>query len=488
MRGRRLFVLILLPALAAALVSVVVTSALFAYAIWSARDSLAGGALLQHPMDLLRFALPEVLYGTLIVAAVMAAVSVLCARAIQRPIERLRDKADVIGKGDLSVRIRAAAPAEIESLADAFNTMAARLEEEFTGLQRESEAAEAILSSMIEGVIAVDRHECVMTVNDAAAEMFDINRERDLGRPLHELVRNSELQRIVAEILQTSRPVEKDIVFNQEDEQFLHVHGAPLSDAAGRIMGGLVVLHDVTQIVRLQNARRDFVTNVSHELKTPITSIKGYVETLLDGAMNDPEDARRFLTIIARQADRLNSVIDDLLSLSRIEQEADREEIALQEAPLRATLEAAVQAYESRAIDRGIAIHLVCDERIVGRLNPPLFQMAVENLLDNALKYSGDGTAVHVEARATSDGIEVVVRDQGCGIDKHHQTRIFERFYRVDKARSRRLGGTGLGLAIVKHIARVHGGQVRVESAINKGSSFIILLPGPRKGLLPVAS
>jgi two-component system phosphate regulon sensor histidine kinase PhoR len=236
-------------------------------------------------------------------------------------------------------------------------------------------------------------------------------------------------------------------------------------------------LNDVTRLRRLENIRRDFVANVSHELKTPVTAIKGSVETLLDGALQKPEDARRFLEIVTRQADRLNAIIDDLLSLSRIEQEAERHEIPLQRSHLNEVLRGAVQACEVGAAAKSIRIGLSCPEPLLARINPPLLEQAIVNLIDNAVKYSRPESEVRVEARPENGEILILVRDHGCGIGKEHLPRLFERFYRVDKARSRKEGGTGLGLAIVKHIVQAHAGTVTVASVPGEGSTFTIHLP-----------
>ncbi|MFA5112568.1 MAG: ATP-binding protein, partial [Desulfobaccales bacterium] len=228
---------------------------------------------------------------------------------------------------------------------------------------------------------------------------------------------------------------------------------------------------------RLEQARRDFVANVSHELKTPITSIKGFVETLLDGAIQEPDNAVNFLNIIARHADRLNAIIDDLLSLSRIEQDSDRGKIALAVSQVSEVLRKAVQVCRERAAAKDIAIDLTCPADLTAEINAPLLEQAVVNLIDNAVKYSPAARPVQVEARVEPGEVVILVKDQGPGIAPEHLARLFERFYRVDPGRSRKVGGTGLGLAIVKHIAQAHGGYVTLQSAPGKGSTFFIHLP-----------
>ena len=219
------------------------------------------------------------------------------------------------------------------------------------------------------------------------------------------------------------------------------------------------------------------MSNVSHEIKTPITAIKGFVETLQDTGEKTPEESRRFLEIIRKHVERLEAIVEDLLSLSRIEQDAGRKDIVLTEEKLWSVLKTAVQICEKWAEEKKIKINLTCVEDIGAEIVPPLLEQAVVNLLDNAIKYSEPEKPIHVEAVRTDRETIIHVRDQGRGIAKEHLPRVFERFYRVDKARSRNMGGTGLGLAIVKHIIKVHGGRVEVESTLGKGSTFSIILP-----------
>jgi len=219
------------------------------------------------------------------------------------------------------------------------------------------------------------------------------------------------------------------------------------------------------------------VANVSHEIKTPITAIKGFVETLRDTAMENREDAMRFLTIIEKHVDRLNAIIEDLLSLSRIEQGVEKEDISLVESRIRDIIAASVQLFEGKASSKNIEIVISCDENLKAKVNPPILEQAVSNLLDNAIKYSDNESTINVEVRQTEAETIISVHDRGCGIEEEHLSRLFERFYRADKARSRKLGGTGLGLAIVKHIAQAHQGYVEVQSTPNKGSSFSLHLP-----------
>jgi len=334
---------------------------------------------------------------------------------------------------------------------------------------------------MVEGVVAVDRDERVLTINLAAGRLLAVATGGVEGRLIQEVVRNPELHQFIERTFGSTQPVEGDIVLLTDEavgegRRFLQVHGTLLRDAHGESIGAVVVLNDVTRLRRLENLRREFVANVSHELKTPITSIKGFVETLLDGAIEQPEDARRFLGIIARHADRLHSIVEDLLSLSRIEQGVERGEIPLESNPVRPSVQAAIQACQMRADEKNITVRLNVAEDVRAWTNPPLLEQAVVNLVDNAIKYSEPDKQVLVEAAATGGEVYLIVKDEGCGIEAEHLDRIFERFYRVDSGRSRSLGGTGLGLAIVKHIAQAHGGRVSVESTPGQGSTFTIHL------------
>jgi two-component system phosphate regulon sensor histidine kinase PhoR len=324
---------------------------------------------------------------------------------------------------------------------------------------------------MVEGVLAIDAEQRVLRMNQAASELLGVDAARAEGRILPEVVRNTDLQRLLTEVLASRQPAEGDVALRDRDQRMLYVHGTVLDDVRPGESGALLVLHDVTELRKLERMRRDFVANVSHELKTPVTSIQGFVETLLDGAVNDPQERDRFLRIVAAQTDRLSAIIDDLLTLARVEQGA---KVVLSPGPVAAVLEAAVTTCKLMAEEMNVSLQWTCPPDLQATMNPSLLEQAVVNLIDNAVKYSAAGQTVRVEAGRADGEVFIRVIDQGCGIGSEHLPRIFERFYRVDKARSRKLGGTGLGLAIVKHIVQLHGGQVTVDSAPGRGSTFTV--------------
>ena len=427
--------------------------------------------------DALRHIHAELAIAGLVIAVFAGVVSLVVSRRISQPLEEMKQGADRFAEGDLHVRLPVPETAELASLAEAMNQMAAQLEERLNTILRQRNEQEAILASMVEGVVAVDNDERLISMNVAATAMLGVDDGKLEGRSIQEAVRNPALQRFVAGALAEPEVSEGEIELVGNGQRVLQAHGAALRDAEGRQIGAVVVLNDVTRLRRLESIRREFVANVSHELRTPITSVKGFVETLLDGALGNPEDATRFLGIIARQVDRLNAIIEDLLLLSRLEQDTGQPAATLEEATLKDVLDAAVQVCSLKATEKDMALRVTCAAGFTARINAPLLEQAVVNLVHNAINYSEPGRAVEIVAEPGDGETIVRVADQGCGIGPEHLPRLFERFYRVDRARSRKLGGTGLGLAIVKHIAQAHGGRVTVESEPGKGSVFTIHLP-----------
>jgi len=420
----------------------------------------------------------KIALGAVGVILLVASLSYLISRRLSQPLEDLKRGALRFARGDLSRKLPIPEAEELGSLAEALNHMAEQLGDRINALLRQGQEQQAILSSMVEGVMAVDTEGRLITLNRAGAQMLGVSPEMTPNLGIQEVVKDPDLQWFVTRTLSSQEPIEGEVVLKTDGQRIIQAHGTSLRDPQGMVLGMLLVFHDITHLRRLESARRDFVANVSHELKTPVTSIKGFVETLLGGALKEPDNAERFLRIIAQQTDRLNEIIDDLLSLSRIEQDAERGQIFLETGRIKGVLEGAIHVCEAKAKDKEITISLTCPEDLRARINAPLLEQALVNLVDNAIKFSGPGSVVQAEAERVGAEVLIRVKDQGCGIPKEHLPRIFERFYRVDAGRSRKDGGTGLGLAIVKHIAQAHGGRVTVASSVGQGSVFSLhLLP-----------
>lgn len=412
----------------------------------------------------------------LAIAFMTAALSLIISRRLTRPLEEIKRGAERFSQGDLDHKVPVPNTEEIGAVARALNRMATQLDERIKAVARVRNEQAAVLSSMIEGVLAFDNDEKLIRINKAARRLLRLGDDELQGRNIHEVIRNDDLKEFVSRAFQSAAPIDGRIVLHGDIERYVLGTGTVLRDAQGRGIGVLVVLNDVTRLRRLENVRREFVANVSHELKTPITSIQGFIETILEGNVDNPEDERRFLAIIARQADRLSTIVEDLLNLSRLEREEESREIALELQPVQPVLENAIQSCQLRASEHNIGIELNCDASLEAPINAPLLEEAVINLIDNAIKYSGTSEPIQVDAEINGN-LMIHVRDRGRGIAEDQLPRVFERFYRVDKARSRKLGGSGLGLAIVKHIAGAHGGSVSSDSRPEEGSTFTIHIP-----------
>ncbi|MCC7204718.1 MAG: PAS domain-containing protein [Phycisphaeraceae bacterium] len=449
--------------------------------------------------------LPLVLLSALL--ALLLGGTLLHALIVRRGLAKLRSQTERLAGGDLAEELDISSPPSVAEAASAINRLARQHEQRLRTVIEHRNELDAVLGSMVESVIAIDPNERVISLNPAGAKLLGVDPARAQGRSIQELLRNRALSEFVAAALGSASPVQRHMVLptavgtagagpqgdpaagegrhedpavagvNETGERALQALGTVLRDAQGKRIGAVVVLHDVTRLQRLETIQRDFVANVSHELRTPIATIKTALETILDDERASAEDRRRFMEIAARQSRRLESIIEDLLSLSRIEQDAERGRIELSKGPLSPVLSDAREACRVRAQARQITIETSCPPDLQSRFNAQLLGQAVINLMDNAIKFSPPGSAV--EARAVVEPREVVieVQDVGPGIEAMHLPRLFERFYRTDKARSREAGGTGLGLAIVKHIAQAHSGRVSVQSAVGRGSTFRIHLP-----------
>ncbi len=420
-----------------------------------------------------------------------ALASLYVSRRITNPVEQMRKGAQEFSKGNLTNRLPCPDTEELSQLAQSMNLMAAELNKKIMDVRNRSRELEAVHTSMQEGVIAINGQEQIITINKAAAKIFDFSPETLKTTHVLEVARNYDLQVFIRKALATSEPVEDDIVIDRDERMVLNIHSTALYDAHDKRMGTLIIFHDITRIRLLETMHKDFAANVSHELKTPLTTIKGFIETLLQMMADNPPGASaqntadqdtaaqfsRFLGIIEKNVNRMVSLINDLLALARLER-LKGTDIQLEAYPLASLIQKAVGFCADRAEGRGITMEVHCPDTIAGMVDPTLMEQAVFNLVDNAVKYSDDGTSVTINAELKDRNIEIQVKDTGPGIDAAHLPKVFNRFYRVDKGRSRDQGGTGLGLAIVKHIVQYHNGRIEVESRRGKGTCFTITIPG----------
>ncbi len=415
--------------------------------------------------------------AVLVVTLCAALLSWFVSRRLVQPIVALKAGAARFACGDFEKPLSVPDSEEFGSLAEALNEMARQCSFRIEAMEQQRNEQDAVFSSMMEGVFAVDSELRIISMNEAASTLLRVDANAIKGRPILEAVRNTALRDFVQGALASRTPVEAELSVGRREPLLLKAQGAMLHDGSGQAMGAVVVLNDITRLRRLEEVRQDFVANVSHELKTPITSIKGFVETLLDDPAPSPDNVRRFLQIVEKQANRLDAIIEDLLSLSRLEQTKGAATLKIEQAPVLPVINAAVELCQHQADLRAIRIHVECAQELAARLNPPLLEQGLVNLINNAVKYSDDGQAVLVRAREQDGMLVIDVIDEGTGIHANELDRIFERFYRIDKARSRDLGGTGLGLSIVKHIAQAHAGSVSVISTPGEGSTFTLRVP-----------
>ncbi|MFO7849603.1 MAG: ATP-binding protein [Spirochaetia bacterium] len=419
----------------------------------------------------------------LLAAAIGAMVAV--SRKITVPLSKIAKSAAAYAEYDFSSTMNIEGPLEISTTADALQSMARSLTSRIGEVTRQKQELEAVLTGMNEAVIVLDRDLIITEVNPSAGRLFGASPEPLPGKSLIQLIHNTELNDFAREALASQGISQCSIVLpGRGTETYLQVNAstieAVVENAEGetRIQRLILVMNDITTLKKLEEVRKEFVANVSHELKTPITSIKGFVETLLDGAIDDREHARRFLTIIENQTSRIGNIVEDLLTLSRLEQNKESSKFPFEPVTLSKTASDAIAVCQNRADEKSISVASRCDGETKVWGNPRLMEQAVVNLVDNAIKYCPEGSEISIYREAIKKGIHtLVVRDNGPGIPQKDQSRIFERFYRVEKARSRDMGGTGLGLAIVKHIMLIHGGSVTLESTRGEGTAFFLHFP-----------
>lgn len=402
-------------------------------------------------------------------ALLASLIAYFVARRLAAPITRIHSGALAFASGGLDSRIPEVGPREAAELAGVMNRMAADLSERMATIRDQKDQAEAVLNGMSEAVAVVDPGQRLVSANPAFEELFG---KADASRPsLLSVTRNSELCDFMEAAARAAAPLETGISLYGDKPRQLRAISSPLENGSA-----VLVLNDLTRLTRLETVRRDFTANVSHELKTPITSIKAALETLSDEGFSDAEASRKFLSMALRGTERLQAILDDLLSLARVEEE-EKKGIDKRRVEIDRVIDWARSTLKDRAEAAGMRIEVEGEKGLAVPGNEGLLVQAVSNFVDNAIKYASSGGVVRITAAAEGGMARISVSDEGPGIPERDRPRLFERFYRVDKARSRDSGGTGLGLSIAKHIALAHSGSVRVESAEGSGSAFSILLP-----------
>ena len=427
----------------------------------------------------------RLLIATLVVLLSGGLVSFAFARIFAARVQRLQRFSQRIAEGDFRPLLREGPRDELSDLADSLNQTAARLDRVIRLLSGERNRSSAILRSMVEGVAVIDAEERLVFYNRAFSEILIVDSANAEGRPLIEVVRNSDLVGLIRRALRGDEGLQSDITMGITQTRSFSITAAPVKaldapasgrDPQAKPSGAVVVLHDVTELRRLERVRQDFVANVSHEFKTPLTAIQGFAETLLAGALDDPENNRRFLEIIRNHAIRLARLTNDLLKLARIE--AGKMEVEFSSVSLLELIEGCTETTLLKANRKEITLEITVPPQLPAvRGDAALLRDVLQNLLDNAIQYTPARGHVSVVATAGPREAVVTVADTGIGIPLADSERIFERFYRVDAARSREAGGTGLGLSIAKHIVEAHGGKLWVESTVGQGSKFSFSLP-----------
>jgi len=427
-------------------------------------------------IDLISNNLKKLLIISLLSAFILAIIASFIASVfISRPVKEMSSVAKAIAGGDFSKRVSISTKDEIGDLAKAFNYMSEQIKLRIEEVTSSKSKFEAVLLSMSEGVMVVDKEGTILLMNQTLKDLFLV-KGNPVGKKPLEIVRNIEIQEIADNSLRLKRGVEsRQISVFLPEERILLLHATPII-RDGQTEGAVLVFHDITELRHLEKIRQDFVANVSHELRTPVASIKGYAETLLEGALEDKENAQDFLKIIYSDSDRLARLIDDLLDLSKIE--SGKLKLTLKPTALEPIIKRVVSGLNKQAKDKSIKIEVNIPLDLPDVLIDEIrIAQVLLNLIDNAIKYTESKGLISISAKEKGKFVQVDVSDTGIGIPEKDLPRLFERFYRVDKARSRELGGTGLGLSIVKHIVQAHHGEVSVKSVLGEGSTFSFTIP-----------
>lgn len=421
-----------------------------------------------------------ILFYALIAVAAALAISTIIALMLSgyalKPLTRLVKEYG--GSADAHKNFTGKREDEVGQLSTALSTMTSNIESIIRELKDRNAGVNTIINSMTDGLIAVDRSMQILMVNPIAIKMFGaVEKAYPVGVPLVQVIRNRKVNDLLLKGITGNKVINDEIYLYQGGKRILSIHVSPIYPMDNKISntGALAFINDITQVRKLEDMRSEFVSNVTHELKTPLTSIQGFVETLKAGAINDSQVSGKFLDIIEIEVDRLRTLINDILELSEIE--GIKHDSDTQVFPLLPLVKEVESMLANSASEKDITLNSQIPEELALNANRHRIKQLLINLMDNAIKYNKQGGTVDVRAKLTGNLVEINVEDTGIGIPASHTDRIFERFYRVDKGRSREMGGTGLGLSIVKHIAQLYGGTVRVESEEGKGSNFIVTLP-----------
>lgn len=395
---------------------------------------------------------------------------------LSKPINDITKAAEEIACGDYGTKIYTNDTHQIGRLAESFNRMSSNLNTTVHTLKGRNIEFEAMLKSMDYGVIAIDNNDMVLFTNTAFSDMVECSREKIERQPFYTFMRNAVLFQVISEVRDRKETVMREGTIALSAEKMIRVTATPLLNEKQVELGILLLLEDITQIRKLENMRRDFVSNVTHELKTPLTSIHGFIDTLKGGAIKDEKVAVRFLDIIDIEAERLSGLINDILLLSEIESKEDRD---LSPCDMNVLISDVIELLQPKISDKNIRIIYQPQLDLIPlQANPNRMKQLLINLLDNAIKYTEDGSVtIQCEHNQKTNKLVLSIEDTGIGMEEEHLDRIFERFYRVDKGRSRKMGGTGLGLSIVKHIVERYNGSIKVDSKINEGTKFTIVFP-----------
>ncbi|MBU4376574.1 MAG: cell wall metabolism sensor histidine kinase WalK [Candidatus Omnitrophica bacterium] len=415
-----------------------------------------------------------VILGLLFAVFLAFILGTLLAAGTIKPINRMIQISRKYSEGDFSRRIIQSSKDEMGQLANTLNKMAQDIEDKIKEIKAQNQKLAAIFNSMIEGIIVVDKSSHIISINPTIEKIFGVSKEEVLGNIFLESIRNNDISEVINSVLKESESISKEINLLLPVRKTFEVSAAPIFDN-DTVNGCLVVIHDITEIRRLETIRSDFVANVSHELKTPLTSIKGFIETLLEGALDDKENNRSFLKIIQDHAERLDKLVNDLLSLAHLESK----EIALEKKSfdLRKQVDEIIASFKTQLKKKDMELKNDLPSGFMITADKDKVEQVFTNLIDNAIKFNKEKGLIKIYGQTVNGRVKITVEDSGIGIPGKDVPRIFERFYRVDKARSRELGGTGLGLSIVKHIVELHNGTVGVESVEGLGSNFWLILP-----------